>query len=127
MESYMKSFSSILAVSLMAMSLGVPALAQSETGAGYVTADHQMRSSKIIGMAVYNEHGGKIGVIDEILLPSTGGEPNAVLSVGGFLGAGKKLVMVPMSHVNFTSAQPMMAADEPALTAMPSYNYGFAG
>jgi sporulation protein YlmC with PRC-barrel domain len=127
MESYMKSFTSILAVALMAISLAVPAMAQSETGAGYVTADHQMRSSKMIGMAVYNEHGEKIGVIDEILLPSTGGEPNAVLSVGGFLGAGKKLVMVPMNHVNFTSAKPMMPADKPALRAMPSYNYGFAG
>ncbi|MGD0430605.1 MAG: PRC-barrel domain-containing protein [Acetobacteraceae bacterium] len=120
----MRSFSSIVAVSLMAISLAVPAMAQSETGAGYVTADHQMRSSKMIGMAVYNDHGEKIGVIDEILLPMAGGEPNTVLSVGGFLGGGKKLVEVPLSHVHFTGAKPMMAdGDKATLMAMPRYSY----
>ena len=119
----MKSFTSMLAVALMAISLAVPAMAQSETGAGYVTADHQMRSSKMIGMAVYNEHGEKIGVIDEILVPMSGGEPNTVLSVGGFLGGAKKLVMVPLSHVHFTAGKPMMEADKASLMAMPKYNY----
>jgi sporulation protein YlmC with PRC-barrel domain len=120
----MKSLRSILAVSLMVGGLALPAMAQSLTGAGYVTADHQMRTSKMIGMPVYNEQGQKIGVIDEILVPSTGGEPNAVLSVGSFVGAAKKLVMVPMSHVHFGSDKPMMAGgDKATVMAMPSYNY----
>ena len=58
-------------------------MAQSLTLPSYMTGDHNMRASKVIGMPVYNEHGDKIGVIDDITLPASGGEVSAVLSVGG--------------------------------------------
>jgi uncharacterized protein YrrD len=88
-----------------------------------------MRTSKLIGTTVYNDHNEKIGTIDDIMIPAGGGEATAVLSVGGFLGVGKKLVKVPLSHLQLTSAKPMMPADggKAALTAMPKYSYGFGG
>src|SRR5476651_2311037 len=112
MESNMKNFRSILTVSLLALSVAGPVMAQSLTLPPYMTADHNMRSSKLIGMTVYNDRNEKIGVFEDIMLPTAGGEVTAVLSVGGFLGGGEKLVKVPLSHVHFL-------ADKPAAPVMP--------
>jgi sporulation protein YlmC with PRC-barrel domain len=119
---------SIVIVSLMAAGLTVTAMAQSEVPSSasyaFMTADHNMRSSKMIGMPVYNEHNEKIGTIEEILLPAAGGEVTAVISVGGYLGVGEKMVKVPLSHVHFAANKPaMMAADKQTLMAMSSYSY----
>jgi sporulation protein YlmC with PRC-barrel domain len=120
----MKSIRSILMVSLLAISAAMPARAQMF----YMTGDHNMRSSKVIGMQVYNDHNEKIGVIDDILLPATGGEVTAVVSVGGFLGIGEKMVKVPLSHVHFMADKPMMpGGDKAALMAMPKYSYVYNG
>lgn len=127
MESNMKSFKTGMAVSLLALCLAVPAMAQSLALPDYMTADHSMRASKVIGMPVYNEHGEKIGVIDDITLPASGGEVSAVLSVGGYLGTAPKLVKVPLSHVQLTTNKPMMPADKTTLMAMPNYSYAGGG
>ncbi len=47
-------------------------------------------------MSVYNEQGEKIGTFDDIMLPTAGGEVTAVISVGGFLSNGDKLVKIPL-------------------------------
>jgi sporulation protein YlmC with PRC-barrel domain len=127
MENNMKSLKTGLAVSLLTLCLAVPAMAQSLALPAYMTGDHSMRASKVIGMPVYNEHGEKIGVIDDITLPTAGGEVSAVLSVGGYLGGAPKLVKVPLSHVQMTTEKPMMPADKTALMAMPNYNYAGGG
>ena len=121
----MKNLRSTLAVSLLAFALAAPVMAQSLTppSSTYMTGDHNMRSSKMIGMAVYNERNEKIGVLDDILLPAAGGEVTAVLSVGGFLGIGEKMVKVPLSHVHFMAEKAMMEGDKAALSAMPRYSY----
>jgi sporulation protein YlmC with PRC-barrel domain len=126
MESNMKSLKAGLTVSLLALCLAVPAMAQSPVVPGYMTGDHSMRASKVIGMPVYNERGEKFGVIEDITLPAPGGEVSAVLSVGGYLGA-PKLVRVPLSHVQLTTEKPMMPADKTTLMAMPSYTYAGGG
>ena len=122
----MKSFRSILTAALIAISLSGTANAQMF----YMTTDHNMRSSKLIGMTVYNDRNEKIGVIDDIMLPAAGGEVTAVISVGGFLGIGEKLVKVPLSHVHFMTGKSMMPGPDggkPGLMAMPKYSYGFGG
>ncbi|HEX3992245.1 MAG TPA: PRC-barrel domain-containing protein [Acetobacteraceae bacterium] len=127
MESAMRSYTMVLAVVMVAFSAAAPAMAQSESPsyAAYMTTDHNMRSSKLIGLPVYNDHGDKIGVIDDILMPAKGGADTAVVSVGGFLGIGAKLIIIPLSHVQFTSSKLMMMGDgsKTALMAMPSYSY----
>jgi len=119
----MKSFRSILTVSLVAVSVAVPVMAQSLTAPPYMTTDQDMRSSKLIGMAVYNMQNEKIGTLDDIMLPVNGGEVTAILSVGGFLGIGEKMIKVPLSHVRFMAGKPMMEGDKTALMAMPKYSY----
>ncbi len=119
----MKNYRSILAVSLLMLSVAAPVMAQNLTIPSFMTADHAMRASKMIGMPVYNDHNEKIGTIDEITLPTGGGEVSAILSVGGYVG-GEKLVKVPLSHVHFVADKPMMAnGEKAALMAMPKYSY----
>ena len=53
------------------------------------------RSSKLIGAAVKNNADETIGKIDDLIVSRNDKVLYAVLSVGGFLGIGSKLVAVP--------------------------------
>ncbi len=59
------------------------------------------RSSQIVGAAVYNDHDERIGSIDDLIVGQDGNISEAVLSVGGLLGIGAKLVAVPYSQLRF--------------------------
>ena len=56
-----------------------------------------LRISKLIGAAIYNEANEKIGTVDDLILTSEDKAVVAVIQVGGFLGAGGKLVAVTVS------------------------------
>src|SRR5689334_388200 len=57
------------------------------------------RASKLIGSHVY-AHGADIGSIKDILIDREhGAVAAAVLGVGGFLGAGEKLVALPITAI----------------------------
>jgi hypothetical protein len=53
------------------------------------------RASKVVGSSVLNDANETIGKIDDLLVSPDGKAPFAVLSVGGFLGMGSRLVVVP--------------------------------
>ncbi|CAA2141656.1 PRC-barrel domain-containing protein [Hyphomicrobium sp. ghe19] len=56
-------------------------------------------ASKLIGTKIYNAKGEKIGTLDELVIE--GDNVNfAVLQVGGFLGIGGKLVVVPYKDLS---------------------------
>lgn len=57
------------------------------------------RGSKIIGSTVYNDQNQSVGKIDDLLIGNDGKAPFAVLSVGGFLGMGDHLIVVPTSNL----------------------------
>jgi hypothetical protein len=57
------------------------------------------RASKVIGSEVLNDANQKIGSIDDLLISTDGKDPYAVLSVGGFLGMGTHLVVVPYASL----------------------------
>jgi sporulation protein YlmC with PRC-barrel domain len=118
----MRRYRSAAAVSLLILGMAAPVMAQGFLDP-YMTADHSMRASRVIGMPVYNERNEKLGTVEDITLPAMGGEVTAILSVGGFLGVGQKLIKVPLSHVHFDSGKPMMPADKAMLMAMPNYTY----
>jgi sporulation protein YlmC with PRC-barrel domain len=120
-ELTMKRSRSILAVALLAFTAAVPAMAQTYD---FMTGTHDMRASKMVGTPIYNDHNEKIGQVDDVLLPSNGGEVSLVLSVGSFTG-GSKMVKIPLSHVTMTGQHPMMTGDgsKTAMMAMPSYSY----
>ena len=119
----MRSLKPGLAVSILAIGLSGHAMAQAQALPSYMTADRAMRSSKLIGMTVYNEQNEQIGVVDDIMLPVFGGEVTAVLSVGGFVGGGDKLIKVPLSHIHFVAEKAMMRGGKADLSALPAYSY----
>jgi sporulation protein YlmC with PRC-barrel domain len=101
--------SNLLIGGLLASVMIVPALAQSNPPAAApkapapaatttttTPATHaaMWRSSKLIGLNVYNDQNEKLGDISEILLDPSGKVDGVVIGVGGFLGMGEKTVAV---------------------------------
>jgi len=118
----------LLAVGIAAVSAPVPAFAQgtpqtlqrinvSEVATGW-------RATKIIGATIYNEADEKIGTVDDLIVSRTDRIPYAIVSVGGFLGMGSKLVAIPTNDLQFSIDHTLLAgADKEALKAMPAFTY----
>jgi sporulation protein YlmC with PRC-barrel domain len=85
------------------------------------------RASRVIGAAVYNENNESIGEVDDIVLPGNGGAPVAVVSVGGFLGIGAKLVAVPYERLRTAGERNRWtltgAASRDDLNRLPTFTY----
>jgi hypothetical protein len=61
------------------------------------------RTSKVIGLSVYNDNKDNVGSIDDLLTDRSGNIKAVVLSVGGFLGVGSHLVAVPFDQIKFVN------------------------
>lgn len=59
------------------------------------------RSSKLIGLDVYNQADEKLGDINEVLLDTEGRVKAVVIGVGGFLGMGEHDIAVTMDKLKF--------------------------
>jgi sporulation protein YlmC with PRC-barrel domain len=68
-----------------------------------VHRDGQWRSSKLIGVNVYNDNNEKIGDIQELIVDKSGKVDNVILGVGGFLGMGEHYVAVPMEKLKWVN------------------------
>jgi sporulation protein YlmC with PRC-barrel domain len=102
-----------------------PAPTAAPSAPKYFTADHQVRSSKIVGASVYNDQNQSIGSIDDVLMSDTDHKAaTAVISVGGFLGMGAKLVSVPFDQLKIGNDKIVMpGATKASLEGMPEYRY----
>jgi sporulation protein YlmC with PRC-barrel domain len=79
----------------------------------------EFRASKLVGSNVYNQSGQTIGSVDDLLIGQDGKISQAVVSVGGFLGIGGKLVAVPFGEFKFVESRKSTAAadsDAPPMT-----------
>ena len=61
------------------------------------------RTSEVVGLSVYNENNESIGSINDLLTDKSGNIKAAVISVGGFLGVGARLVAVPYDKIKFVN------------------------
>ena len=91
----------------------------------YFTADHQVRASKVVGASVYNDQNQSIGSVDDVLMSDSDHKAGtAVISVGGFLGMGSKLVTVPFDQLKIENDKVVMpGASKASLDGMPDYHY----
>lgn len=117
-------------------------------GAGAMAVDSAAlrsgrRASKIIGSNIYNENNESIGEVEDILIPPTTASmgaagstgtaamgmaqgPVAIVSVGGFLGIGAKLVAVPYERLQHNAERNrwvLSGATKESLTALPTFSY----
>lgn len=63
------------------------------------------RTSQLVGATVYGEDGNSIGTVNDLLLDQQGTIKQAVISVGGFLGIGNKLVAVDWDQLKLQPSQ----------------------
>jgi PRC-barrel domain protein len=82
------------------------------------------RSSKVVGGSVVNDANETIGTIDDLLVSRDGKQPYAVLSIGGFLGMGTRLVVVPYEMLRFGEKRVTLpGGTKKALKMLPEFKY----
>ena len=104
---------------------GTTAASPAASAPKYFTADHQVRVSKVVGASVYNDQNQSVGSIDDLLMSDNDHKAaTAVISVGGFLGMGAKLVSVPFDQLKIENDKIVMpGATKASLEGMPEYRY----
>jgi sporulation protein YlmC with PRC-barrel domain len=127
----MKKLTTILTAATLALafapSIISPASARSQGRSEIVAQDHSMRTSKLIGIEVDNDKGEDIGKLEDILVKGSASEPQVVLSVGGFVGGGPKLVVVPLSHISLKDEKAIMEATKAQMAALPKWQFNGEG
>lgn len=82
------------------------------------------RASKVIGSEVLNDANQTIGSIDDLLISTDGKDPYAVLSVGGFLGMGTHLVVVPYANLKVVDNKVVLPGGTKAtLGKLPEFQF----
>jgi sporulation protein YlmC with PRC-barrel domain len=61
------------------------------------------RTSKMVGLHVYNNSNESIGSINDLLTDKSGNIKAVVIGVGGFLGVGEHLVAVALDQIKFVT------------------------
>ncbi len=61
------------------------------------------RTSKVVGLNVYNEANESLGSINDLLTDKEGNIKAVVIGVGGFLGVGEHLIAVPYDKIKFVN------------------------
>jgi hypothetical protein len=91
-----------------------------------VHRDGEWRSSKLIGLDVYNDANEKIGAIEELIVDKSSKVENVVLGVGGFLGMGEHYVAVPMDKLKWVNEPARTSSTVPADKTTVGSNNGLA-
>src|ERR1700730_7635600 len=68
------------------------------------------RASKVTGRNVVNDANETIGEISDLLVSLDGKQPYAVVSIGGFLGMGTRLVVDPYDTLKFADKKVRLRA-----------------
>lgn len=77
-----------------------PAIASDSTSASF---NGNWRTSKVVGLNVYNEANESLGSINDLLTDKEGNIKAVVIGVGGFLGVGERLIAVPYDRIKFSN------------------------
>jgi sporulation protein YlmC with PRC-barrel domain len=86
------------------------------------------RSSKVVGLNVYNGKQEKIGDINDLIIDASGAVSHAIVGVGGFLGMGEKNVAIPFASVKMSrdkdgKISAMVDSSKEALKEAPAFKY----
>ena len=82
------------------------------------------RASKLIGAPVHNEQGEKVGSVDDLIISPDRSVSFAIVSIGGFLGLGSRLVAIPAEQLREEKDQVVLpGATKEALAKLPEFKY----
>jgi sporulation protein YlmC with PRC-barrel domain len=79
--------------------------------------DGPWRSSKLVGVDVYNGANEKIGSIQELIVDKSGKVENAILGVGGFLGMDEHYVAVGFDKLKWVNEPVRTSSTAPAASS----------
>jgi len=83
-----------------------------------------LRASKVIGATVVNKEDETVGAVDDLIVTPARDVPYAVLSVGGFLGLGRKHVIIPYHALEIHDGQLVCPdATKESLKGLSEFNY----
>jgi hypothetical protein len=132
----MKSLKTVLLIVVVGVILTVTAGDTGAPVAGTVTLGTTVevtqaiavgnRASKLIGASVHNEQDEKIGSIDDLIIAPDRSVSFAVVSVGGFLGLGGRLVAIPVEQLRAEAEKDRLVlpgATKEALAKLPEFKY----
>jgi sporulation protein YlmC with PRC-barrel domain len=117
---------------LTLLALTAPASAQGTVAQPVSGQTNNWPVSKVLGVTVYNGQGDAIGKIHDLVMDPQARVATAILSIGGYLGVGDRLVQVPLDTIRFPkdaaapSAYPEKAVlntSKETLAGMPPYKY----
>jgi len=93
----------MVALSLLVLLAGYSQAAAPAQSTASQTQDETLlrprRATEIKGMAIRNSQGQSLGKIDELVIGTDGTITYAIMSHGGFLGIGDKLIPIPWKAV----------------------------
>ena len=84
--------------------------AAAPAAASDTTFNGNWRTSKVVGLNVYNEANESLGSINDLLTDKEGNIKAVVIGVGGFLGVGERLIAVPYDKIKFVNEPVKTAA-----------------
>jgi sporulation protein YlmC with PRC-barrel domain len=112
-----------VAAPLLVQAQGVPQTVQL-TKVDVIKVATGFRASKVIGSSVVNDAGDTVGRVDDVIIGEDGKAPFVVLAVGGFLGIGDKLVVLPYQQLKTMDRKIVMpGATKEALKDLPTFKY----
>jgi sporulation protein YlmC with PRC-barrel domain len=121
-----------LLAAALALCLATPAFAQGTVAQPVSGQTNNWPVSKVIGVTVYNGNGDAIGKISDLLMDPQARVATAILSVGGYLGVGDRLVQVPLDTIRFPKdasapslypQKAVIATSRETLAGMPPFKY----
>ena len=83
------------------------------------------RTSKIIGSTVVNDANETIGKVDDLIVsPDDNKSAYVIISVGGWLGMGSRMIALPYEDLRITSLKVTLSgATKDALKNLPEFKY----
>ena len=82
------------------------------------------RATRIIGETVVNDANETVGKVDDLIIVPDGKVPVLILSVGGFLGVGTRLVAVPYESLKMQDKKLLLTgATKDTLKTLPEFKY----
>jgi sporulation protein YlmC with PRC-barrel domain len=86
-------------------------------------AGAEMRVSKLIGAAIHDAGGKKLGDVKDVVLDTDSGRIHyAVLSFGGLLGVGDKLFAVPLAKLRADKGRLILDATKEQIESAPGFD-----
>ena len=119
-------------ISLVWIALTAPAYSQGTLAQPVSGQTNLWPVSKVIGVTVYNAQGESIGKVADLLMDPQARVATAILSVGGYLGVGDRMVQVPLDTIRFpkdaagSNVYPdkaVLNTSKETLAGMPAFQY----